>query len=105
MSAVDDFAALLQTAEAIKQILQSVREEPAHLLGIICREYQTTGKAVPDHNLHPVGYLGEASLSALISLGLIKRHSGERLSLYSYEPTAEGLKQYERLRAEGFYQR
>ena len=103
--AIDDFAALLETTEVMKQVLKSLKEEPAHLLGDICREYQQSGELVPDHRLQFFGYLGEASLEALLSVGLIRRYPGGRLSLHSYEPTAEGLEQYERLKADGFYQR
>ena len=105
MSAIDDFAALLETTDVIKQVLKSLKEEPAHLLGDICREYQRTGQPVPDHRLHFVGYLGEATLKALLSVGLIRRQPGGRLSLYSYEPTTEGLKQYERLKTDSFYKK
>ena len=91
MSTVDDFAALLEATEVMKQVLKSLKEEPAHLLGDICREYQRTGQSVPDHHLHFVGYMGEATLKALLSAGLIRRQSGGRLSHYSYEPTPEGL--------------
>lgn len=105
MSAIDDFTALLETTEVMKQVLKSLKEEPAHLLGNICREYQRTGQPVPDHRLHFVGYMGEAALKALLSAGLIQRQTGGRLSLYCYEPTSEGLEQYERLKADNFYQK
>jgi len=105
MSAFDDFAALVGATEVMKQVVKSLREEPVQLLGEICREYQRTGQAVPDHRLHFVGYLGEATLKALLSAGVIRRHPGGRLSLYSYEPTPEGLEQYERLKADGFYKK
>lgn len=105
MSAIDDLTALLETTEVMKQVLNSLKEEPAHLLGDICREYQRDGQSVPDHRLHFVGFLGEASLKALLAAGLIRHQPGGRLSLYSYEPTPEGLEQYERLKAEGFYRR
>jgi hypothetical protein len=49
--------------------------------------------------------LGEAALKALLSAGLIKRQPGRKLSLYSYEPTPEGLEQYEKLKADGFYKK
>ena len=105
MSAIDDFYALLETTEIMKQVLKSLKEEPAHLLGDICSQYQKTGQPVLDHRLHFVGYMGEAALKALLSAELIRRQSGGRLSLYSYEPTPEGLEQYERLKADGFYQK
>ena len=105
MGAIDEFAVLLESTEVMKQVLNSLKEEPAHLLGDICREYQRTGEAVPDHRLHITGYLGEASLKALLSIGLVRRQSGGRLSLYLYEPTTEGLKQYESLKTDSFYQK
>ena len=105
MGAIDDFTVLLESTEVMKQVLNSLKEEPAHLLGDICREYQRTGEAVPDHRLHFTGYLGKASLKALLSIGLVRRQSGGRLSLYLYEPTTEGLKQYESLKADSFYQK
>jgi len=105
MGIIDDFAALLEATEVMKQVLKSLKEEPAHLLGDICREYQRTGQSVPDHRLYFAGYMGEATLKALLSAGLIKRQPGGRMSLYSYEPTPEGLKQYERLKADGFYKK
>ncbi len=80
MGAIDDFASLLETTEVMKQVLDSLEEEPAHLLGDIYREYQRTGEAVPDHHLHFTGYLGEASLKALLSSGLIRRGPRGRLS-------------------------
>ena len=105
MSAIDDFAALLETTEVMKQVFKSLKEEPAHLLGDICREYHRTGEAVPDHRLHFAGYLGETTVKALLCAGLARRQPGGRLSLYCYEPTPEGLEQYERLKADGFYQK
>ena len=105
MSTIDDFAALLGTTEVMKQAFKSLKEQPAHLLGDICQEYQRTGQPVADHRLRFVGYLGEASLKSLLAVELIKRQSGGRLSLYSYEPTKEGLEHYERLKADGFYKK
>ncbi|HUU65010.1 MAG TPA: hypothetical protein VMW37_02790 [Dehalococcoidales bacterium] len=105
MSAIDDFVTLLETTEVMKQVLKSLKEEPAHLLGDICREYQRTGQSMPDHHLQFVGYMGEAALKALLFAGLIRRQPGGRLSLYCYEPTSEGLAQYEKLKADNFYQK
>ncbi len=103
MTAIDEFAMELQTTEVIKRVLKSLREEPARLLGDICREYRETGQPVPDHHLDLFGYLGEASTKALISLGLIAKQEGGRMSLYSFTPTRAGLEQYEKLKADGFY--
>ena len=103
MSAIDDFLASLEATEVMKQVLKSLREEPAHLLGDICREYEKTGQPVPDHRLQFFGYLGEVTPKILISAGLVRRLTGDRLSIYTYEPTPEGLEQYEKLKADGFF--
>ena len=105
MGTIDSFAALVENTDVMKQVVKSLKEEPAHLLGDVCLEYQRTSQPVPDHRLHFVGYLGEAALKALLSAGLIKRQPGRKLSLYSYEPTPEGLEQYEKLKADGFYKK
>lgn len=103
LSAMDEFAALLERTEVMKQVLKSLKEEPAHLLRDICRDYRQTGEPVPDHRLQLVGYMGEAALIALLSAGLIEKQPGGRLSLYCYEPTQEGLRQWEKLEAEGAF--
>jgi len=103
LAAIDDFAALLEGTDVMKQVLKTLREEPAHLLGQICQEHQATAQPVPDHHLTFYGYLGEAALKALIAAGLLTRQPGRRMSLYSYQPTQEGLQQYRRLEADGFY--
>jgi hypothetical protein len=103
MSAMDEFAALLEKTEVMKQVLRSVREEPAYLLRDICRDHQHTGLAVPDHRLQLMGYMGGAALKALLAAGLIKQHAGGRLALYTYGPTEKGLEQYEKLGVDGFY--
>ena len=100
---MDDFMALLEATDVIKQIRKNLREEPALLLCDVCREYHKTGHIVPDYRLHLTGYMGEAALKALLDAGLIKRQPGGSLYLYCYEPTAAGLEQYERLKADGFY--
>ena len=105
MSAIDDFDALLEATEVMQQVLRSVKEEPAHLLGAVCREYEIAGQPVPDHRLRFTGYMGDTALRALISTGLIQRQPGGRLSLYCYEPTPEGLEHYKKLKADGFYEK
>jgi len=104
MSAIDEFTTLMENTEVMKQVFRSIREEPAYRLRDICREYARTGNPVPDHRLQLFGYMGEMAIKALLSAGLVARHSGGTLSLYTYEPTAEGLRHYAGLRDEGFYQ-
>ncbi len=103
MSALDRFSELIETTGVVREIRRSLREEPAHLLGEICREYEESGRPVPDHRLRFVGFMGEAALRAVMAAGLVSRQSGGRLSLYAYEPTPEGLEHYRRLKAEGFF--
>jgi len=103
MTALDDFTAAIEATDVMQEVLKSLKEEPALLLGDICRQYERTGEPVPDHHLQSAGYMGEATLRALVSLGWIKRQSGGRRSLYCYEPTSQGREQYEKLKADGFY--
>lgn len=105
MSALDDFAIIIEGTSVMQQMARSLREEPARLLCDICREYEATGQPVPDHHVNLVGFLGEASLRALVMAGLILEKSGSWTSLYCYEPTAEGIKQYTVLKASGFYKK
>ena len=60
----------------------------------LCREYEVTHKAVPDHHLNLSGYFGEAILRALVSANLITREREDRFALYGYKPTELGLKYY-----------
>jgi hypothetical protein len=99
MGAIEDFCALIEATDVIRQIINSLKEEPAHLLAVICRDYETAHEPVPDHRVHATGYMGEAALSALISAGMVNRHSGGGMSLYAYEPTANGLAQHQNLKA------
>lgn len=105
MSAIDDFVALLETTEVVKQILKTMKEEPAYILKDICWHYYKNGGSMPDHQLQFTGYMGEVALKALMSAGLIKKQSGGSVSLYTYEPTEEGLRQYDQLKDEGFFKR
>jgi hypothetical protein len=103
VSAIDNFAALLETTDVMKQVLKTLKEEPARFLRDICRQYEESGRSVPNHRLQSVGYMGEAALKALLSAGLVRQQSGGTVSLYTYEPTEEGLRQYEKLKADAFY--
>lgn len=105
MSAIDEFFALLETTEIVKYMMRSLREEPAQLLSDICRGFESTGRPVPDHQLHIGGYMGEAAIKALVSAGLVQREPGGIVSTYSYRPTEVGRKHWERLKAEGFLKR
>lgn len=102
-SALDDFAALVAATEVMRHLASSLKEEPARLLGYICREYEKTGEPVPDHRLNPIGYISEVSLRALVLAELVHQQGGDSSSLYCYEPTPEGMKQHEALKASGFY--
>ncbi|MFO7997241.1 MAG: hypothetical protein R6U93_08955 [Dehalococcoidia bacterium] len=94
MGAFEDFIAVLRKTEIMQTLLQNLEREPAKLLGVICREYEATNKAVPDHHLSLAGYFGEAMLRALVSANLITREPEDRLFLCSYKPTETGLRYY-----------
>ena len=100
MGVFQDFVAVINKPETMQALLKSLEEEPAKLLGSICREYESTGKPVPDHHLHLSGYFGEAILRALVSADLITRNPGDRFALYSYKPTKAGINYYEGMLAE-----
>ena len=94
MSTFEDFVAEIRKTQTIQALLESLEEEPAKLLGAICKEYEITNKTVPDHHLHLAGYFGEAMLRALLSANLVTKKPGDRFSLYGYKPTETGLKYY-----------
>jgi len=94
MGAFEDFVVTIGKTRTMQALLESLKEEPAKLLGTICREYEATNKAVPDHHLHLTGYFAEAMLRTLISASLVTKEAGDRFSLYGYKPTEAGLKCY-----------
>ena len=94
MGAFEDFIDVIKQTETMQALLQSLEREPAKLLAAICREYEVTNKAVPDHHLNLAGYFGEAILRALVLANLITREREDRFALYGYKPTEMGLKYY-----------
>lgn len=100
MGAFEEFTDLIRQTETMQALLGSLEREPANLLAAICREHETTGRAVPDHHLSLAGYFGEAMLRALVSAHLVIREREDRFSLYVYKPTEAGLKYYEAMRKE-----
>jgi len=94
MGAFEDFVDVLKKTETMQALLQNLEKEPAKLLGNICKKYEETNKAVPDHHLNLGGYFVEAMLRALVSANLVTREAEDRFSLYGYKPTKTGLKYY-----------
>ena len=94
MGAFEDFVGVVKQTETMQALFQSLEKEPAKLLVAICREYEATKKAVPDHHLNLSGYFGEAILRALVSANLITREREDRFALYGYKPTEAGLEYY-----------
>ena len=92
-----DFQTLIKNTEVMKHVLESLEEEPARILIHICKEYEASGRPVPDHHFHVSGYIGEVALRALVAAGLIQSRPGRRFSLYDYEPTPAGLEHYRKL--------
>jgi hypothetical protein len=97
MGAFEDFTNLIKQTDTMQALYQNLEKEPAKLLAAICREYEVTSKAVPDHHLNLAGYFGEAMLRALVSADLVTREREDRFSLYGYKPTEAGLKYYKAL--------
>jgi hypothetical protein len=98
-AAFEEFIARLKETETMQALFKSLEEEPAKLLRAICKEYEQTSKAVPDHHLPLAGYFGEAMLRALVSANLVTKESGG-FSLYGYMPTEKGLDYYKAMLAE-----
>jgi len=94
MGGFEDFIDVVKKTETMQALYQNLEREPAKLLAAICREYEVTNKAVPDHHLNLAGYFGEAMLRALVSANLVTREREDRFSLYGYKPTEMGLKYY-----------
>ncbi|HUS04322.1 MAG TPA: hypothetical protein VMV76_05365 [Dehalococcoidia bacterium] len=94
MGAFEDFVDVVKQTETMQTLLRGLEREPAKLLVAICKEYEVTHKAVPDHHLNLAGYFGEAMLRALVLANLITKEREDRFSLYGYQPTEEGLKYY-----------
>lgn len=103
MKAYEELLDRVNKTETMSQLIRSLKEEPARILGSICREYLKTKQPVPDYHLGLFSYVAEVSIKALIAAGLIQSQSGSRLSLYSYTPTEGGLELYGKLDSEGFY--
>lgn len=100
-----DVLNVIRGTDAMRQALNCLEHEPLHLLREICRQYEKLKEPVPDHNIHPSGYMGEVALKSLVEGGLVKVHAAPRYSLSTYEPTEEGLKHYRRLVEAGYYER
>lgn len=100
MSTFEDFVAIVSKTETMQALVQSLELEPAKLLNTICKEYESTNQAVPDHHLLLAGYFGEAMLRSLVLADLVTKEPGGVSSLYSYKPTETGLKYYKGMLAE-----
>jgi hypothetical protein len=100
MGAFEDFLAIVKETDTMQSLLESLEEGPARLLYSICKEYEATNEAVPDHHLNLTGYFGEAMLRVLLSANMITREAGGRFSLYGFEPTETGLSYYKAMLAE-----
>lgn len=100
MGIFEDFVDAINKTQTMQELLKSLEEEPVKLLGSICREYERTNKAVPDHHLHLSGYFSEVILRALLSANLVTKEPEDRFSLYGYKPTEAGLKYYKGMVAE-----
>lgn len=103
MGAYEDLAEALRHTDAMQDALAALEREPVELLYAICREYEATSQPVPDHHLHISGYFKDLVLRVLLSGGLLERHPGSRLSIYSYKPTSAAMEYYRRLAKESWH--
>lgn len=94
MAAFEDLVAVVRNTETMKTLLRGLEEESAKLLGAICKEYEQTGRTVPDHHLYLTGYSSEILLRALVSAELVTKEPGDRYSIHGYRPTTTGLNHY-----------
>jgi len=101
MGAFEDFVNLMKKTETMRALHDSLEREPVKLLAAICREYEQSKRAVPDHHLNLAGYFGEAILRALVSANLVTKEPEDRFALYGYKPTEAGLRYYRAMLEEG----
>lgn len=94
MKKENEMIKLVRNTEVFKELLQSLDEEPLRLFNNICRKFLSTGKAVPDFEVRPSGYIDSLSLKALAEAGLITTSKGGIYSLFEYKPTDKGLELY-----------
>ena len=59
----------------MQEVLADLEEEPARLSLAICSEYEASSEPVIDHQFLCLGYLGEAVLRALLTVGLIEQQA------------------------------
>ena len=105
MSAFDQFVQEIKNTEVMERVFDLLEREPAHLLELICQEFENTGCALPDHRLQLNGFIEDISLKALMAAELVCREDGGRLSLYQYRPTDRGLQHYRFLLDSGYYRK
>lgn len=105
MGAFEDFDAAIHGTDVIHRVLRSLTIEAAQALREICREFDTTGLAVPDHRLSGAGYMGEMIVRALVEAKLIEETLAERRTVRQYRPTDAGRAIFAKLQEEQAFAR
>ena len=105
MGAFEDFDTVVHGTDVIKRVKRSLTIEAALALREICREFDTTSKAVPDHRLSGGGYMGEMIVRALVEAGLIEETLAERRTVRQYQPTDKGRSVFSKLQEEQAFSR
>ncbi len=100
MTVHEEFAARIRETDTMRELIRSLDDEPARLLQRICSRFVETERPVADHYLQLTGYFGETMIRVLVRAGFIDRVSGGRGALNAYQPTADGLDFYRRMREE-----
>ena len=100
MTSSEEFNNTVNETEAMKSLYRMLAEEPLKIFRVICREYEATEKPVPDHHINFTDYFTATILRALVSSKMLIRETGDKLSLYSYIPTEQGIHFYRRMSEE-----
>ncbi len=103
MGAFTEFIEEIKKTDVMRRVLTLLEKEPAYMLKMICKEFETSGNALPDHRLQLNGFIEDISLKALVAADYVSREDGGRMSLYQYRPTDKGIQKYRYLLKTGYY--
>lgn len=103
MGSFEEFDTALHGTKIVQRVRRSLTIEATQALQQICREFERTGKPLPDHHLSSGGYMGEMIVKALIEAGLIEETEAERRAVRQYGPTERGRAFYRALLEENAF--
>jgi hypothetical protein len=103
MSAFTEFIEEIKKTDVMRRVLNLLEKEPAYMLKVICKEFEASGNALPDHRLQLNGFIEDISLKAFVAAEYVSSEDGGRMSLYQYRPTDKGIQKYRYLLKTGYY--